>query len=108
MAEAEALIRAKQKELIYWQNLVSLEVEEAYRHVLRCQEQIRLFEENILKQAEQVYQMFLFSFKEGQIGGLDLIEARRTYIESRTTYAEHLYQHAVSLAALERAMGRIQ
>lgn len=108
VAEAEALIRAKQKELIYWQNLVSLEVEEAYRHVLRCQEQIRLFEENILKQAEQVYQMFLFSFKEGQIGGLDLIEARRTYIESRTTYAEHLYQHAVSLAALERAMGRIQ
>ncbi len=108
VAEAEALIRSGQKEVAYWQDLVSLEVEEAHRQVLRCQEQIKLFEEDILNQAEQVYQLFLFSYKEGQIGGLDLIEARRTWIESRITYAEHLYQHAISLAALARAMGRIQ
>lgn len=108
VAEAEALIRSKQKEIVYWQDLVSLEVEEAHRQVLCCQEQVKLFEENIMNQAEQVYQLFLFSFKEGQIGGLDLIEARRTWIESRITYAEHLCQHAISLAALARAMGRIQ
>ncbi len=108
MAEAETLARSRQKEIVYWQDLVSLEVEEAHRQVLCCQEQIKLFEENILNQAEQVYELFLFSFKEGQIGGLDLIEARRTWIESRIAYAEHLYRHAISLAALARAMGRIQ
>jgi len=107
VAEAEALIRSRQKEMVYWQDLISLEVEEAYRQVLCCQQQIKLFEEKILDQAEQVYQLFLFSFKEGQIGGLDLIEARRTWIESRITYAEHLCQHAISLAALSRAMGKI-
>ncbi|MBC7349694.1 MAG: TolC family protein [Candidatus Aminicenantes bacterium] len=108
IAEAEALIRSKQRELIYWQDMVSLEVEEAYQQVLCCQEQIRLYEKDILEQTEQVYQLFLFSFKEGQIGGLDLIEARRTWVDSRITYAEHLYQHAISLAALNRAMGIIQ
>jgi len=108
VAEAEALIRSRQKEIIYWQDLVSLEVEEAYRQVLCCQEQIKLFEENILDQAEQVYELLLFTFKEGQIGGLDLIEARRTWIESRITYAQHLCQHAISLATMARAMGNIQ
>lgn len=108
VAEAEALIRSKQRELKYWQDMVSLDIEEAYQQVLSCQEQIKLFEKNILEQTEQVYQLFLFSFKEGQIGGLDLIEARRTWVDSRITYAEHLYQHAISLAALHRAMGIIQ
>ena len=108
LAEAEASLKAVEKELIYWQNMVSLEIEEAFRQVVCCEEQIKLFSENILKQAEEVYQLFLFSFKEGQIGGLDLIEARRTRIESKTAYAEQLYQHAVSLAALSRAMGKIQ
>jgi len=108
LAEAEANFRALEKELIYWQNLVNLEVEEAFLRVICCEKQINLFVENILKQAEEVYQLFFFSFREGQIGGLDLIEARRTLIEARIAYAEQLYEHAVSLAALSRAMGKIQ
>lgn len=108
LAEAEASFRALEKELIYWRNMVSLEVEEAFLRVICCEKQINLFAENILKQAEEVYQLFFFSFKEGQIGGLDMIEARRTLIEARIAYAEQLYEHAVSLAALSRAMGRIQ
>jgi len=108
LAEAEASFRATEKELVYWRNMVSLEVEEAFLRVICCEKQINLFAENILKQAEEVYQLFSFSFKEGQIGGLDLIEARRTLIEARIAYAEQLYEHAVSLAALSRAMGKIQ
>ncbi|MGB4703501.1 MAG: TolC family protein [Candidatus Saccharicenans sp.] len=108
VAEAEALIGARQKEIKYWQNQVTLEVEEAYRQVILCEEQIKLFEKNILDKSEEVYQLLLFSYKEGQIGGLDLIEARRTWLESRITHAEYLCQHAISLAALARAMGRVK
>ncbi|MDI6846312.1 MAG: TolC family protein [Candidatus Saccharicenans sp.] len=108
IAEAEALIGSSQKEIQYWQNLVSLEVEESYRQVILCQKQVKLFEENILDKAEEVYQLLLFSYKEGQIGGLDLIEARRTWLESRITHAEYLCQHAISLAALDRAIGRVR
>lgn len=108
IAEAEALIKASRKEIQYWQNLVSLEVEESYRQAIICQEQVKLYEENLLHKTEEVYQLLLFSYKEGQIGGLDLIEARRTWLESRITHAEYLCQHAISLAALARAIGRVK
>ncbi|HEK86823.1 MAG: TolC family protein [Candidatus Saccharicenans sp.] len=106
VAEAEALIRAGQNEKKYWQDLISLDVEEAYRQALLYQDQIKLFEENMLSQSEKVYDMLLYSFKEGQISGLELIEARRTWLETRITYAENLYQYAISLALLNKAMGK--
>lgn len=108
IAEAEALIRAAQNEKKYWENLISLEVEEAYRQAFLYQEQIKLFEEEIISQSEQVYEMLLYSFKEGQVGGLELLEARRTWLEARSSFAEKLYQYAVSLALLDRAMGKIK
>jgi outer membrane protein TolC len=105
IAEAEVMTRALQQEKVYWQNMVSLEVEEAYQQVQLAQEQIDLIEREILSQSQKVYDMFLYSFQEGQIGGLDLIEARRTWIEARLSYAQTLYQHAVSMAALDKALG---
>lgn len=108
IAEAQALIRAAQNEKKYWENLISLEVEEAFRQAFLYQEQIKLFEENIISQSEQVYEMLLYSFKEGQVGGLELLEARRTWLEARSSFAEKLYQYAVSLALLDRAMGEIK
>jgi len=105
IAEAEVMSRALQQEKVYWQNMVSLEVEEAYQQVQLAQEQIDLIEREILSQSQKVYDMFLYSFQEGQIGGLDLIEARRTWLEARLSYAETLYEHAVSVAALDKALG---
>ncbi|MFZ2055383.1 MAG: TolC family protein, partial [Candidatus Aminicenantales bacterium] len=81
IAEAEALIKSLQNEEAHLRNAISLEVEEATMNALTAGQQIALFEEQILTQAEEVYNMFLFSFQEGEIGGIELIEARRTLIE---------------------------
>ena len=50
--------------------------------------------------------MFLFSFQEGEIGGIELIEARRTLIEARKSYAGALHNFSVALAALEKSVGQ--
>jgi outer membrane protein TolC len=50
--------------------------------------------------------MFLFSYQEGEIGGIELIEARRTLIEARRSYADALYNYDVTLAALEKSVGQ--
>ena len=50
--------------------------------------------------------MFLFSFGEGEIGGIELIEARKTLNEVRTSYADVLFEYALTLALIERAVGR--
>jgi outer membrane protein TolC len=106
IAEAEALTRSLQKEQEHLGNAIALEVEEATLNALTAGHQIALFEEQILAQAEEVYNMFLFSFQEGEIGGIELIEARRTLIEARKSYADALYNYDITLAALERSIGQ--
>jgi len=105
VAEAEALKRALNQEKAFWLNNIFLEIEEAYSKVKLAEEQIRIFEASILSQAQEVYEMFSFRYEEGEISGLELIEARRTWMESRMAYAQTLFKHAISLAALERALG---
>jgi outer membrane protein TolC len=106
IAEAEANIQALNREVEHLQNAITLEVGEAYMNALMINNQIRLYEEEILTQAEEVYNMFLFSYQEGEIGGIELIEARRTLIEARTSYADALFNYDVAIAALEKSIGQ--
>jgi len=106
IAEAEANIESLKKEADHPKNAISLEVEEAYTNASTASNQIRLFEEEILNQAEEVYNMFLFSFQEGEIGGIELIEARRTLIEARKAYADALYNYNLTIAAHEKSVGQ--
>jgi outer membrane protein TolC len=106
IAEAEANIRALQKEADHIKNTITLEVEEAYMNAVTAENQIRLYETDILSQAEEVYNMFLFSYQEGEIGSIELIAARRTLLESEQSYADALFNYEAALAALERLVGQ--
>jgi outer membrane protein TolC len=106
IAEAEANIESLKREVDHLQNAISLEVEEAYMNALTASNQIELFEKDILTQAEEVYNMFLFSFQEGEIGGIELIDARRGLLEARKAYADALFNYDVTIAALEKSVGQ--
>lgn len=106
IAEAEANLQAFRKEREHILNAIALEVEESYSLALMAGRQIDLFEREILAQAEETYKMFLFSFQEGEIGGIELIEARRTLIEARKSYADALNNFNVALAALAKSVGQ--
>jgi len=99
-------IRSLKNDWEHLTNSINLEVEEAYTNAVAAQNQIDLFEEEIIAQAQEVYNMMLFSFQEGEIGGIELIEARRTLIESNKSYADALFNYAVALAALEKSIGQ--
>lgn len=106
IAEAQANIRAINREAEHLKNTIVLEVEEAYMNAYAARNQIKLFEDDIITQAEEVYNMFLFSYQEGEIGGIELIESRRTLIEARTSYADALFNYQAALAALEKSIGQ--
>lgn len=106
IAEATANINSLKNEWEHLTNSINLEVEEAYTNAIAAQNQIELFEDEIVAQAREVYNMMLFSFQEGEIGGIELIDARRTLIESNKSYADALYNYAVALAALEKSIGQ--
>jgi outer membrane protein len=106
IAEANANIRALQKNLEHLENAIALEVEDAYLNAVAAISQIEMFEEDILKQAEEVYTMFSYSYKEGDISSLELIDARRTLIESQTSYVDALFNYRLAIAALEKSIGQ--
>lgn len=106
IAEAQANIESLKREAEHLKNAITLEVEEAHMNAVTAQNQITLFEEEIISQAEEVYNMFLFSYQEGEIGSIELIEARRTLLEARKAYADALFNHGVALAALEKSIGQ--
>jgi cobalt-zinc-cadmium efflux system outer membrane protein len=105
IAEASANILALQKESEHIVNTINLEVEEAYTIAKAAEDQIQLYEKEILEQSEEVYNMFSFSYQEGEIGSIELIDARRTLLEARQSYADALFFYDVSLAALELSIG---
>jgi outer membrane protein TolC len=106
IAESQANIESLKREAEYLRNAITLEVEEAYMNAVTAENQIQLFEDEILAQAEEVYNMFLFSYQEGEISSIELIDARRTLIEARKSYADALYNYEAALAALEKSVGQ--
>lgn len=106
ISEADANLRTLREDRNHLTNSINLEVEEAYTSLTAAVEQIRTFEEDILTQAEEAYQMYLFSYQQGQITALDLIEARRTLNEARTSYADALYNYDIARAGMEHSIGR--
>ncbi len=106
IAEADATILALNKEVEHLENFISLEVEDAYLNAVTAINQIKMFEDEILTQAEEVYNMFSFSYQEGEISSIELIDARRTLIESQTSYADALFNYRTAIAALEKSIGQ--
>jgi len=106
IAEADATILALNKEVEHLENAITLEVEDAYLNAMTATNQIKMFEEEILTQAEEVYNMFSFSYQEGEISSIELIDARRTLIESQTSYADALFNYRTAIAALEKSIGQ--
>ncbi|HNV04436.1 MAG TPA: TolC family protein [Vicinamibacterales bacterium] len=106
VAEAQANVLAIRRELEHQRHAIGLEVEAAFVEAQLARDQIRLYEEQILAEAEEAHGMLLFSFEQGEIGGFELIASRRTLVAARLGYADALYNHAVALAAVEMAAGR--
>jgi len=105
IAEANATIKSQEQESKYIELSVSLEVENAFHNALSFKDQINFFETEVLKEAEEVYQMSMISYKEGKIGSIELIQSRKTLLELKESYGETLLNYDLALAELEKYVG---
>ncbi len=105
VAEAEANLNSIEREAEHLRDSIHLEVAEAVLNAAAARDQMALYEERILTQAEEVYDIFLFKFQKGEISGIELIEARRSLNDSRRSYVDSLFNYRVAVAALERSVG---
>ena len=98
VAQAEA-----EREALRFQ--VLLETEQAFLDLGTAGEQVALFQDRILPEAELAFELAGLSYEEGKSSYLELLEAQRTWVETQVEYAEVLFEYRSAEAALERAVG---
>ncbi|MBW3518342.1 TolC family protein [Flavobacterium sp. NKUCC04_CG] len=102
-----ALYEQKQAELEYRD--VELELEKEIAQALRTywtkQKQIQQFENSMLEEAKEVLDGITYSYQRGASSLLEVLNAQRTYNETREAYVEARFDYAVALVELEKAVG---
>lgn len=106
IAEARANQKVLQHELSYLQSQIALEIEASHRQAHTARERLDLYSDTLLDEAREVYDMYVFSYEQGEINGLELNAARLGLVKTYTDYAEAAYDYAVAVATLERAVGQ--
>ena len=104
-AEARALAEQVDAKMDHLRNQILLEVESAFLKTQMATRQARLFEEQIVREAESSFEVANSSYREGKATYLELLDAQRVLMEVREEYADALFQHRTALADLERAVG---
>lgn len=79
------------------------EVENAYSGVKAAEDQVKVFEERLLREVEEQLKAGLNSYQYGKIDSLNLLDLYRTFTLTRLEYLKSLYLYLVSLADLEAA-----
>ncbi|BFU95621.1 MAG: cobalt-zinc-cadmium resistance protein [Nitrospira sp.] len=73
--------------------------------VRTAQDQLRVFETGLLKQAEHILTIARTSFRQGAASLLDLLDAQRVYRQTLYEYAQVSADLSIALVRLERDLG---
>lgn len=101
--EARAFFDLAQIQLEAVNRNVTTAIENAYRSVKAAEEQVRLFEETMLRDVEDELRTGISHYQNDQIDALNLIDIYRTYTQTKAEYYRALFNYYVALADLEVA-----
>ncbi len=101
--EARAFFDLAQIQLEAVNRNVTTAIENSHRSVKAAEEQVRLFEETLLRDVEDELRTGISHYQTDQIDALNLIDIYRTYTETKAEYYRALFNYNVALADLEVA-----
>ncbi|MDL1878488.1 TolC family protein [Cytophagia bacterium CHB2] len=101
--EARAFIDLAQIQRESVDRNITTAIENAHRSVKAAEEQVRLFEETLLRDVEDELRSGVSHYQTDQIDALNLIDIYRTYTATQAEYYRALYNYHVALADLEVA-----
>ena len=85
---------------------IALAVEEAYRNYEIALAQIDLFEKGLIGQAQEALRIAELSYKYGESGILDYLDAQRVYRETLFSYNLARFELSLAIAQIDRFIGR--
>ena len=80
---------------------------QSYQDTRSAANQLAVFQQGLLKQAEEAWRMAQFSFRQGASTLLELLDAQRVYRQTLQDYAQARFNLSVARARLERAAGGV-
>ena len=105
IASALGVRRQQEAELLRMRNELLRAVNLHYQDAQTTAELIRVFEEGLLKQAEEALRIAQFSFRQGAASLLEVLDAQRVQRQILFDYTQARFDLSISLTRLERSIG---
>jgi cobalt-zinc-cadmium efflux system outer membrane protein len=97
--------RRAQAERDRFQQELEQAITQHFQEVRTTQAQMQVFEQGLLFQAKEAFDIAQFSFRHGATSLLEVIDAQRVYRQTLLEYAQARADHSIAMARLERAVG---
>ena len=97
--------RRAQAERDRFQQELEQTITQHFQEVRTAREQMQVFEQGLLFQAKEAFDIAQFSFRHGATSLLEVIDAQRVNRQTLLEYAQARADHSIALARLERAVG---
>jgi len=101
--EAEAAAGQARIALESEERRIMLRIDNAYAGAKAADEQVKLFEQKLLKEMGDEIRLALEQYQYGKIEFFNLLDLTRTYAAARLEHLKALYQYLSALADLEAA-----
>ncbi len=103
--EATEGLIANRKQYLNIRNEMEFSIRDQAIRIETLREQVELFEEVLIPQAEEALRSTESAYETGQLGALDLLDSERVLLELRLINARYYADYLRALANLERAIG---
>jgi outer membrane protein TolC len=103
--EATEGLIANRKQYLNIRNEMEFSIRDQAIRIETLREQVELFEEVLIPQAEEALLSTESAYETGQLGALDLLDSERVLLELRLINARYYSDYLRALANLERAIG---
>jgi cobalt-zinc-cadmium efflux system outer membrane protein len=105
IATALGTQRKEEAELIRAKNVLARAINQHAREAETAQEQILVYEEGLLKQAQEALRIAQLSFRQGASSLLDVLDAQRVQRQITVDYNLARFELSLALTRFERAVG---
>ena len=106
IARAEADQKAAAASLEVARSHATSEVKAAYEAFQAAREQVQIFREELLDQADETRSIALTAYEEGATPLLSVLDAERTRAEVRQQYFKTIFDYQIAVSDLELAVGK--
>jgi cobalt-zinc-cadmium efflux system outer membrane protein len=105
--ETSANYSIAQEEIKTAKKSVEINLKNAYSSFCYEQEQIKLYMNELLLQAEEVFKLARYSYNQGEINYVEFLQAKQTLISVNSNYLNSLSGYYTSLSSLEKAVSKL-